>query len=101
MRWIAVPLLLFSFATTVLAADELRGKVVYIADGDTITMLDAAKVQHKIRLEGIDAPKKGQAFGTKDEEQREVAREDRWGGSRRALEGEGPLWANSWRRALG
>jgi endonuclease YncB( thermonuclease family) len=50
---------------TVLFADELRGKVVSIADGDTITVLDGDKKQHKIRLTGIDAPEKKQAFGAK------------------------------------
>ena len=45
-------------------AEELRGKVVHIADGDTITVLDAAKTQHKMRLEGIDTPEHDQAFGT-------------------------------------
>jgi endonuclease YncB( thermonuclease family) len=49
-------------------ASELRGKVVGIADGDTITVLDADKVQHKIRLQGIDAPEKTQAFGRKGKE---------------------------------
>ena len=39
-------------------------KVVRIADGDTIRVL-LDKTQHKIRLEGIDAPEKGQAYGTK------------------------------------
>jgi len=43
----------------------LTGKVVAIADGDTFTVLDASKTQHKIRLAGIDAPEKGQPFGTK------------------------------------
>lgn len=33
-----------------------------------LTVLDSAKVQHKIRLEGIDAPEHGQAFGTKCKE---------------------------------
>jgi len=33
----------------------ITGLVVGIADGDTITVLDADKVQHKIRLAGIDA----------------------------------------------
>lgn len=42
----------------------LSGKVVSIADGDTFTLLDAEKQQHKIRLEGIDAPESKQAFGT-------------------------------------
>ena len=32
--------------------------------GATITMLDADKDPHKIRSEGIDAPEKGQPFGT-------------------------------------
>ena len=66
MRWLA-PVILFAFVTS-LQADELRGKVVSIADGDTITVLDADKVQHRIRLEGIDAPEKKQAFGTKSKE---------------------------------
>ena len=43
--------------------DVLRGKVVGVSDGDTITILDSAKEQHKIRLTGIDAPEKAQAFG--------------------------------------
>ena len=41
----------------------MRGRVVKVADGDTITVLDAAKTQHKIRLNAIDAPEKSQAFG--------------------------------------
>jgi endonuclease YncB( thermonuclease family) len=47
---------------------ELTGEVVKIADGDTLTILDGSKTQHKIRLAGIDAPEKGQAFGTKAKE---------------------------------
>ncbi|MCY2966281.1 MAG: thermonuclease family protein [Planctomycetota bacterium] len=43
---------------------EISGEVVSIADGDTVTVLDADKVQHKIRLQGIDAPEKKQPFGT-------------------------------------
>ena len=44
---------------------EVVGKVTRVSDGDTITILDAANVQHKIRLHGIDAPEKKQAFGEK------------------------------------
>lgn len=44
-------------------AELLSGKVVGVSDGDTITVLDSAKTQHKIRLTGIDAPEKAQAFG--------------------------------------
>src|SRR5258708_39073550 len=39
------------------------GRVVAIADGDTITVLDSANTQHRIRLAGIDAPESHQAFG--------------------------------------
>lgn len=42
----------------------VTGRVVRIADGDTLTVLDAANVQHRIRLQGIDAPESHQAFGT-------------------------------------
>jgi endonuclease YncB( thermonuclease family) len=42
---------------------RLTGRVVAIADGDTITLLDSANTQHRIRLEGIDAPESHQAFG--------------------------------------
>ncbi|BCT69544.1 thermonuclease family protein [Nitrosospira sp. NRS527] len=45
-------------------AETLTGEVVKIADGDTLTVLDASKQQHRIRLTGIDAPEKKQAFGT-------------------------------------
>jgi endonuclease YncB( thermonuclease family) len=41
----------------------LTGKVVSVHDGDTLTVLDAGKTQHKIRLHGIDAPETKQAFG--------------------------------------
>ncbi len=40
----------------------LTGKVVKITDGDTLYLLDANYEQHKIRLAGIDAPERKQAF---------------------------------------
>jgi endonuclease YncB( thermonuclease family) len=57
-----VALLPFLLSLTALA-DTLDGRVVGVTDGDTITVLDADNVQHKIRLAGIDAPEKRQAFG--------------------------------------
>lgn len=58
--WLAA--LLFGLSGLVFA-DVLVGQVVGVSDGDTITLLDANKTQHKIRLAGIDAPEKAQAFG--------------------------------------
>ena len=83
---LALLLALFSHA---LFADEILGRVVRVADGDTITVLasggtrpvasakrrsgvlvggiersdSATAVEHKIRLHGIDAPESGQAYG--------------------------------------
>ena len=59
MRLLAV--LLVAIATHAGAA-ELVGRVVSIADGDTITVLDAKHVQHIVRLAGIDAPERKQPF---------------------------------------
>lgn len=42
---------------------KLTGKVIKVADGDTITILDSKKKQHRIRLAGIDAPERKQPFG--------------------------------------
>lgn len=39
--------------------------VVGISDGDTIKVIDHKNAQIKVRLYGIDAPEKKQAFGTK------------------------------------
>ena len=47
---------------------DISGKVVGVSDGDTITVLDVDQVQHKVRLAGIDAPEKKQAFGQKSKE---------------------------------
>ena len=66
MRSLSVAALAILSASA-LADDPPRpftGKVVKIADGDTITVLHN-KTQHRIRLEGIDAPEKGQAYGAK------------------------------------
>lgn len=51
-----------------LHGETLQGKVVGISDGDTITVLDGSKAQHKIRLAGIDAPEKSQAFGERSKQ---------------------------------
>jgi len=48
--------LIVTFGTA--SAAVLTGHVVGVTDGDTITVLDASKTQHKIRVAGIDAPEK-------------------------------------------
>ena len=45
-----------------------EGRVVGVQDGDTITVLDSSNANHRIRLLGIDAPEKGQAFGNRSGE---------------------------------
>lgn len=59
---------IFMLLTIKLQAATLQGKVVSVADGDTLTVLDDKKTQHKIRLHGIDAPEKAQAFGQKSKQ---------------------------------
>lgn len=49
-------------------AESFSGRVVGVADGDTVTVLDASMVQHKVRLSGIDAPEKSQPFGQRSKE---------------------------------
>jgi endonuclease YncB( thermonuclease family) len=57
--------LLLAVVSLGLAAKEITGRVVAISDGDTLTVLDLSKTQHRIRLAGIDAPEKAQPFGTR------------------------------------
>ena len=69
-RSIVLPLsrLFFRTAVTFLLAAgahaaELHGRVVGVSDGDTITVVDADRALHKVRLAGIDAPEKTQPYG--------------------------------------
>lgn len=47
------------------AAETLTGKVVGIADGDTVTVLVDGHKQVKVRLHGVDCPERGQPFGNR------------------------------------
>jgi endonuclease YncB( thermonuclease family) len=53
--------LALTFAPCVAFAD-FSGRVVKVSDGDKLTVL-VAKRQIRVRLDGIDAPEIGQAFG--------------------------------------
>lgn len=59
----AASLLLPSVATA-----QLTGRVIGVADGDTVTVLDATRQQHRIRLADIDAPESGQPFGSRSKQ---------------------------------
>lgn len=58
--------LLFLFSLPAFA--DVTGVVVGVADGDTVTVLDADKTQQKVRVAGIDAPEKAQPFGQRAKE---------------------------------
>jgi endonuclease YncB( thermonuclease family) len=64
---IAVILACLVFSLPV-AAYTTNGKVVHVVDGDTIDVLNADKVTIRIRMAGIDAPEKAQAFGRQSTE---------------------------------
>ena len=69
--WVAMRRIIVTVALALACsvhAETVTGRVVGVADGDTITVLDAEKAQHKIRLAGIDAPEKKQAFGNRSKE---------------------------------
>jgi micrococcal nuclease len=51
-------------APEVEVSGQFAGKVVRVADGDTITVMHFGK-DEKIRLAGIDCPERKQAFGTR------------------------------------
>ena len=58
-------LLLLLCSTAAHPSTTFTGKVVNVADGDTITVLTEGNQSIKVRLAGIDCPEGGQAFGNK------------------------------------
>ena len=48
--------------------NTIKGKVIKVADGDTITIVTEDGQKVRVRLEGIDAPEKGQDFGNKSKQ---------------------------------
>ena len=57
-RVLALALLLVASAPAL--AEELRGRVVGITDGDTLTLLESGNRQVKVRLAEIDTPERRQ-----------------------------------------
>ena len=58
-RWLSF---LSIFLVQAAVAETTTGTVITVIDGDTLTVADAAKKQHRIRLAGIDAPEAKQPF---------------------------------------
>jgi endonuclease YncB( thermonuclease family) len=63
-RVVVLALLFLAAWATGAWAEAFQGKVIGVADGDTITVLNERRPE-TIRLNGIDAPEKGQAFGAR------------------------------------
>ena len=49
-------------------AELISGRVIGVIDGDTIDIPDASKTTHRIRLAGIYAPERKQAFGARSKQ---------------------------------
>jgi micrococcal nuclease len=64
---VAIVLLVLTLAAHAHPDDIIVGKVVSVADGDTITILEN-RTQHRIRLFGIDAPERHQDFGNRSKQ---------------------------------
>jgi endonuclease YncB( thermonuclease family) len=63
IRLLLFPTLLAFALSPPTLAYQLYGRVIGITDGDTVTILDERRIQHKVRLSGIDAPEQKQPFG--------------------------------------
>jgi endonuclease YncB( thermonuclease family) len=59
----SVLLLVLLQATTHAEPLTLRGRIVRVSDGDTVTLMDERQTLHKIRLAGIDAPESAMPYG--------------------------------------
>lgn len=69
-RSLTILLLCTSFGGPLIAwsADNFRGVTVAVLDGDTVEVLTDQHEQRRIRLAGIDAPEKSQAYGQRSKQ---------------------------------
>jgi len=61
-------LLIFLLGNCAISSELIRGRVIGVHDGDTLTLLVAGDQHIKIRLAQIDAPESSQAFGQKSKQ---------------------------------
>ena len=67
-KYLILSFILVLLMPLLVKAEELVGKCVGVADGDTCTILVDGNERIKIRFYGIDAPESGQDFGKKAKE---------------------------------
>ena len=66
MRKRSVVIILFlTVGSIALGKEILKGRVIKVADGDTITILSGDLKQIKVRLHGVDCPEQKQDFGSR------------------------------------
>ena len=63
IRWVV--LLLLALLPAVSVGETLLGRVVAVADGDTLTLLTSNREQVRIRLAEIDTPERRQPWGSR------------------------------------
>jgi endonuclease YncB( thermonuclease family) len=57
-----ISILFFLILSSVPANADILGRVVNVFDGDTLEVIDSSETLYRVRLQGIDAPERGQAF---------------------------------------
>lgn len=64
-RYILLAIILLLSPIFAIAEEDLKGKVIWVTDGDTIGLLIEGNEKVKIRFNGIDAPESSQDYGNK------------------------------------
>ena len=69
-RHLAALLCLLTFCAAPALGETFTGRIVGVSDGDTLTVLQegATRRTERIRLHGIDAPEKAQAYGSRSKQ---------------------------------
>lgn len=68
IKRLVLSLLALIITASISSAQRFPVKVIGISDGDTFTVINRDNLQLKIRVYGIDAPEKKQAYGNKSKQ---------------------------------